>query len=450
MEPLGVHVALAAWIDQRRSYDGFAVVPASPVQFTPTAVLPLLATLDASREAELVRMANLVPRKGAVAEPFGPGAPLWEQMSAVLDRMAFARRALTDAEANELDAARRVLYVTDKDGLHTSAQYNAYLEMSSVVQSLQDAGAAVEVQQAALGDWLVLGFKNEVEHALADLTRLASRSSVVEAMSCRAQLDETALLSAGEISYAPTSFYPLSAANCATWTIAEATFAELADCAAKAFPGAPVMVASASAAKCRFAYTMIETLRPWPFAQLLKRDDWRLPGGELVSGGDGINGSIPAYVQTVYAATIIGLTAAPPPRPRWQLGPFPPFKPPFHGSPLRVVSPARTAVLGAGNSGGVVAGRTAQLVPAGSAAFGGISMRHRDPALVQRFQIPLDRSEWLARLAIARTVDGGTLTPEPTPAEPGVADLAAGAGVVGFGCVTVPVSPRPNDQYQWQ
>jgi hypothetical protein len=84
--------------------------------------------------------------------------------------------------------------------------------MRSVVQALQDSGAAAEVQQAALSDWLILGFKNLVEQALADVLRLASRSSVVEAMSCRMQLDETMLLSAGDISYAPTSFYPLSAA----------------------------------------------------------------------------------------------------------------------------------------------------------------------------------------------------------------------------------------------
>ncbi|MFJ8629572.1 hypothetical protein [Streptomyces sp. NPDC093568] len=443
-------MALTAWMDQRRAYDGFAVVPAAPVQFTPTAILPLSTTLDAGREAELVRMANLVPRKGRPAEPFGPAAPLWEQMAAVLDRMDFARRALTDSEAAELDAARQVLYVTDKDGIHTSAQYNAYLEMSAVVQSLQDAGASVEVQQAALSDWLVLGYKNEVEQALVDLTRLASRSSVVEAASCRAQLHETALLSAGDISYAPTSFYPLSAANCATWTIAEATFAELADCAAKAFPGTPVMAPSASAAKCRFAYAMIETLRPWPFAQLLKRDDWRLPDGELVSGGDGINGSIPAYVQTIYAASVIGLASTPPPRPRWRLGPFTPAKPPVRGIPHRVLPPPWTTVQGGGNAGGVVPGRTAQLVLPRTAALGGITMRYRDPALVQRFQIPLDRSEWLARLAIARSVGEGAPAPDPEPAESSVADLAAGARVVGFGCVTVPVSPRPNDQYQWQ
>jgi hypothetical protein len=449
VEPLGVHVALTAWIDQQRSYDGFAAVPATPVSFTPTAILPLYASFDASREAELVRMANLIPRKGAVAEPFGPGAPLWEQVSAVLDRMTFARRALTDAEAAELDAARRVLYVTDEDGLHTSPQFNAYLEMRSVVQALQDGGATAEVQQAALSDWLVLGFKSDVEQALADLTRLASRSSVVEAMSCRAQLDESMLLSAGDISYAPTSFYPMSAANCATWTIAEVTFAELSDSAAKVFPQAPLTLGSASAAKCRFAYAMIETLRPWPFAQLLSRDDWRLPGGELVSSGDGSNGSIPAYVQTVYAATIIGLTAAPPPHPRWQIGPFSPLKPPFRGGPIRFTPQAKAAVLGAGNAGGVVAGRTAQLVPPASPAFGGITMRYRDPALLRRFQVPLDRSEWLARLAIAQTVAPQTPNPASTPAEPAVTDLSAGASVVGFGCVTVPVSPRPNEQYQW-
>ena len=453
MEPLGVHVAIAAWIDQHRSYDGFAAVPPTPVQLTPTAILPLIESQDAFRQAELVRMANLVPRKGKVAEPFGPSAPLWEQMSDVLDRMVFARRALTDAEAAALDAARTVLYVDDgANGLRPSPRFNSYLEMRSVLQALQDSGAAVEVQQAALSDWLTLGFKNEVEQALADVARLASRSSVVEAMSCRAQLDETVLLSAEDISYAPTSFYPMSAANAATWTIAEVTFDELSQCAARTFfPTSPVTLGSASAAKCRFAYTAIETLRPWPVAQLLSRDDWKLSAGEVVSGGDGVSGTIPAYVQTMYAATIIGLSATPPPRPRWPTGPFePPFRrvvPREVGTPgaPRIVRPA-DAPLGAGNAGGVLGGRVVLRPPAEVAPFGGIAQRSRDLALVRRFQVPLDRSEWLARLAIAQTgrpVTGGEHT------EPATVDLVGEANIVGFGCVTVPTSPRPNEQYQW-
>lgn len=438
-----MHVAIAAWIDQHRSYDGFAAVPTTPVQFTPTAILPLIESQDAFRQAELVRMANLVPRKGMVAEPFGPSAPLWEQMSAVIDRMAFARRALTDAEAASLDAARKVLYVDDgANGPRPSPQFNSYLEMRSVVQALQDSGAALEVLQAALSDWLTLGFKKEVEQALADVVRLASRSSVVEAMSCRAQLDETMLLSAGDITYAPTSFYPLSAANAATWTVAEVTFAELSEYGARTFPAAPVTLGSASAAKCRFAYAAIETLRPWPVAQLLSRDDWKLSAGDLVSSGDGVNGTIPAYVQTMYAATIIGLSATPPPRPRWTTGSF---EPPFRSGQLRFNLPRTVVPKGVGVTVAPQNARPAEVPP-----FGGMAQRSRDLALVRRFQVPLNRSEWLARLAIAQTgrpVTGDELT--PTPGEPAPVDLAGGANIVGFGCVTVPTSPHPNEQYQW-
>jgi hypothetical protein len=466
MEPLGVHVAIAAWIDQHRAYDGFAAVPATPVQFTPTAILPLIESQDAFRQAELVRMANLVPRKGKVAEPFGPSAPLWEHMSDVLDRMVFARRALTDAEAAALDGARKVLYVDDgANRLRPSPQFNSYLEMRSVVQALQDSGAAAELQQAALSDWLTLGFKNEVEQALADVTRLASRSSVVEAMSCRAQLEETMLLSAGDISYAPTSFYPLSAANAATWTLAEVTLDELSEGAARTFPASPVTLGSASAAKCRFAYTAIDTLRPWSLAQLLSRDDWKLSAGELVSDGDGVNGTIPAYVQTIYAATIIGLSATPPPRPRWPTGSLEPlvrsgelrFNPSRRVVPKGIGTPVAPqnakpadAPLGAGNAGGVLAGRVVLQPSAEVPPFGGMAQRSRDLALVRRFQVPLNRSEWLARLAIAQT--GRPVTdgePSPAPGEPATVDLSAGANIVGFGCVPVPPAPRPNEQYQW-
>jgi hypothetical protein len=462
VEPLGVHVAVAAWIDQRRAYDGFAVAPATAVPFTPAAILPLVDQ-DPLRLAELALMANLVPRKGEVAQPFGPGPPLWVQMSDVLDRMVFARRALTDPEAAELAAARAVLYVGDAHGLRPSSQFVAYLEMRSVVQDLQESGAAVDLQEAALSDWLTLGSKNEVEQALADTIRLASRSSVVEAMSCRAQLDATMLLSAGDISYAPTSFYPMSAADVGTWTVAEVDLAELSDCAARAFPAAPVTLGSASAGKCRFAYTAIEALRPWPVAPLLARDDWRLSTGEQASCGDGVNGTVPAYVQTVYAATMIGLSGTPRPRPRWPTGPF---RPPIgitgpRPDPSRRIGPerprARTAPLpavpmraplGAGNGGGVIAGGVVRRPLVEIAPLGGLTRRPRDIALVRRFRVPLDRSEWLARLVIAQTgrpVEGDGRA----PADPAAVDLVGGARIVGFGCVTIPTAPRPNEQYQW-
>ena len=467
MQPLGVHVALAAWIDQFRGYDGFSVVPAIPVPFSPSGVLPFVESQDAFREAELVRMANLLPRKGDVAEPFGPGAPLWERVSDVLDRMIFARRALTDAETAALDAARKLLYVDDEhNGLRPSPQFSAYLEMRAVVQALQDSGAAADVQQTALADWLVLGFKREVERALAELARLAARSSVVEAMSCRAQLDETRLLSAGDISYAPTSFYPMSTANAATWTVAEVTFAELSECASRAFPASHLTLGSVSAAKCRFAYAAIETLRPWPFAQVLSHDDWKLSAGEPVSAGDGVNGMIPAYVQTLYAATMIGVSDTPPPRPRWPPRPFqPPLRignlpltpprqvlPKSAGGvpPVRLPAKPEDVSLGVGIADGVRATPVVLNAPAEISSFTGIAPRSRDLALIRRFQPSLDRPEWLARLAIAQA---GRRIPDgeqaPASGEPAAADLAAGASIVGFGCVTVPTAPHPNEQYQW-
>ncbi|ONH61767.1 hypothetical protein CcI49_06310 [Frankia sp. CcI49] len=412
-------------------------------------------------------MANLVPRKGKIAEPFGPSAPLWERVLGVIDRMVFAARALTDAEAAALDAAQKVLYVDDgANGRRPSSRFTYYLEMRSVVQDLQNSGAAVEVLQAALTDWIVLGFKSEVEQAIADVSRLSSRSSVVDAMSCRAQLDETMLLSAGDLSYAPTSFYPLSAADSATWTIVEVAFAELSECAAQTFPAAPVTFGSASAGKLRFAYAAIETLRPWPVMQLLSRDDWRLPDEEMVSGGDGVNGDIPAYVQTMYAASIVGFNATPRPRPRWPPGTS---KLSFRDSrsrlswfdPVASNGAGRTAVarptvrpadapLGAGNGGGVVVGRASLPAVAQVLPFSGAVLRTRDPELVQRFRVPLDRSEWLARLAIARaerpaTGDEGRPAQEAPPA----IDIAGGANIVGFGCIAVPSSPHPNEQYEW-
>lgn len=443
-------MAIAAWIDQRRAYEGFAVVPAIPVQLDPASILPLAQFHDEFRQAELVRMANLVPKKGKVAEPFGPSAPLWEQMLDVLDRMVFARRALTDPEAASLESARKVLYLDGGTG-GLSPRFGAYLEMRSVVQTLQDSGAAEEVQQAALSDWLTIGFKNEIEQALADVIRLAARSSVMEAMSCRAQLDDSRLLSAGDITYAPTSFYPFSAASAQTWAVAEVPLNELSSCAARTFPSSSVSFGSASAATCRFAFATIETLRPWPVAQLLSRDDWKLSTGERASFGDGIRGTVPAYVQTLYAASVIALGPTPAPWPRIPADQLPNPLPRL-GAPRRVATLPRIekrsdVPLGGDISNGVRTGpiTVGDLSPVVSL---GTVLRPRDMALARRFQTPLNRSEWLARLdnlqsgrpVLHGDEQGGGTAP---------IDLARGASVVGFGCVVVPASPQPNEQYQW-
>jgi hypothetical protein len=466
MEPLGVHIGIAAWIDRSRAYDGFAVAPPLPVPFTPKALLPLIESADEHRQAELARMANFLPRKGGVAEPFGPGAPLWTIVAALIDRMKFARRALTNLETDALEAARKVLYVDGGvSGLQPSPAFNAYLEMRSVVQALQVAGAPTEVQSQALADWLVLGFKNQVEHALAEVVRLGARSSVMDALSCRMQLDETMLLSAGDLSYAPTSFHPLSSADTATWTVAEVSLAELSSCGTHVFPTAVPTLGSTSATVCQFAYATIDTLRPWPFSALLERDDWQLAGGESVSTGDGVTGTIPAYVQTLYAASVLGISATTPPPPRLQVESF------------RLPSPPSPAWLARAPSGALPRGRLAlsETVPArrpteaapardegavmGSPGpepretprFGGLARIPLDPALLRRFQAPLGRSEWLRRLATAREAGAvvGTAGPEPSPPEPAPVDIASGAAVVGFGCSTVPPAPRPNPQYQW-
>ena len=413
-------------------------------------MLPLAQFEDEFRQAELVRIANLVPKKGKIAEPFGPGAPLWEQMLDVLDRMVFARRALTDPEAATLESARKVLYLDGGTG-GLSPRFRAYLEMRSVVQTLQESGAAVEVQQAALTDWLTLGFKNEIEQALADVIRLAARSSVVEAMSCRAQLDDSRLLSAGDITYAPTSFYPMSAASSQTWAIAEVPLDELSSCAARTFPSSSVTFGSASLARCRFAFSMIETVRPWPFAQLLSRDDWKLFTGENASLGDGVHGTIPAYVQTLYAASVIGLSATPTPSPRIPADQLQ-LALPRGGTPLRITALPRIAKrsdvsLGGDIADGVRAGQIAVRDPSPLASLGTVQ-RPRDMALVRRFQIPLNRSEWLARLDNLQSGRPVLHGDEPGGGTAPI-DLASGANIVGFGCVVVPASPQPNEQYQW-
>ncbi|MFB4269189.1 hypothetical protein [Nonomuraea sp. GTA35] len=413
-----MHVAIAAWIDARRSYHGFLSVPPRPLPIQPSLLDALVTRQNPAVEADFALMANFVPRRGRPAEPYGPARALWIVHRETLSSMQFALEPLTPQEAEALALARALLYPRDASGRPTiSEKLLAYREMKAVVDRLElDQRPAEEIEQA-YADWLALGFKSEVENALALLARLARRSSVDDAVRERGDLAEETLPRAGEVSFAPTYFAPLAAAQEATWARSGVPFSELRAAVPGELTGlGGTFLSSQAQGTCEFGYTVLELGRPWFSASLYEADDWRLAAGEIVSDGLGRAGLMPGYVQSVYVVgmQISGRKAV--------SGPSRPItvRPP--GNALKF---PRTGIVGGPRPR---PGRPPLVIGPQRQSW------RRSPVL--------RRADWIEQIdRIRRLTRSGT----PTPVPPAPSECL----IVGFGCVQLPSSPRPNPAYTW-
>ncbi|WP_405810433.1 hypothetical protein OG729_37015 [Streptomyces sp. NBC_00210] len=486
MIPDGLHVAVAAWIDAKRTYSGFLSVPTGPLAVTPGELEPVVTGVTTADElalaAEFAFLTNFVPRKGTPADPFGPRPTLWTVHRETLAEMRFAAQTLSAAEARELEQARAVLYTQDEDGRAApSAQFLAYQEMRAVVDQLEDRHSLPDVLQLAYADWLVLGHKLEVEAALAVLDRLARRSSRTDAALERAGLEDTLLSRSADLAFAPTYFAPLSATQEPTWTRVRVSYADLR----AAVPGdaaahARAFLSSTAEGYCEFGYAVLDVLRAWFSYRLYLADDWRMPEGQSVSTGSGTEGRIPAYPQSVYLARVLELSTP--------LGPAPaasatstPGVGTVIGRPLRLrgvggVLPRPVPVGGFGARGGVVGipaitARAAAALPAQTATTAGQlpaqtltpagpfpqpTTRPLGPPLSSP-RLPFQPADWRARLDRLQlrlrdrvgpdlrippaSSEGPVLEPAPACASPAL--------VVGFGCALLPPAPHPNETYVW-
>ncbi|GGS89297.1 hypothetical protein GCM10010176_036460 [Nonomuraea spiralis] len=426
MLPDGMHVAIAAWIDARRTYPGFLSVPPRPLPIQPSLLEALVTRQNPAVEADFALMANFVPRRGRPAEPYGPARALWIVHRETLAGMRFALEPLTPEEAAALARARALLYPPDASGRPAiSEKLLAYREMKAVVDRLElDRRPADEIEQA-YADWLVLGFKSEVESALALLARLARRSSVDDAVRERGDLAEEALPRAGEVSFAPTYFAPLAAVQEATWARNAVSFSELRAAVPGELTGlGGTFLSSQAEGTCEFGHTVLELGRPWFSASLYEADDWRLAPGEIVSDGFGGAGRMPGYVQSVYVVR---------PQAGGGKGVSGPSRPIVARPPVDGPAFPRPGVVG-GLRPGVMGGPLPRvdrppvvIGPPRPVSWGSPVLRRAD------WIEQIDRIRKLARL--------GTATPVPSaPSE---------CLVVGFGCAQLPSSPRPNPAYTW-
>lgn len=452
----GLHIGLAAWINAQRNSGSFAVYPASPV---PAALADLDSAKDASdiaKAAEFARLVNFVPRQGEVADVFSASTVLWDVHRETLGRMDFAAEPWTGAERAEYQAARDTLYKIDPDG--RPSPYSTlllYEEMKSAMQDLKDGGGSpVEVAQA-LANWIVIGFKLQVEDALEVIVRLSGRSSRNLAENERASLAPERLLVRGDLSFAPTYFAPISALARETWMEAKLSFDDIDSVVGSGPERAKWTAFRANrVGEVSFNYMVLRCLRPWYTAPLYRADDWKISGGDTrVSQGNGNEGLIPAYVDAVYLVSVKDVTTRPN-RPR-----TPPLRLPPLGdirvAPMPVVRPApgdipQPAIPFLRKAVGklrplaepLVLDQVQPTLQAGGALHLPIDDAHFTRARVGELR-RVSVVDVGQRVALAQLfLEGKPWFPPPAQVEPQIY-------VVGFGCEKIPFSPNPNLNYRW-
>lgn len=442
----GLHIGLAAWINQLRNTGSFAAYPALPIETALVDLATIQSVQDLARAAEFARLVNFVPRQGQVAAPFGDAGLLWRVHRDLLGQMDFATAPWTATELAEYRAARDILYTTDAAGLPgPSPRHLLYVELRNAYQDLVNSGGQPEEIAQALADWLVLGHKQAIEDAFEVIARLSRRSSRTRAQAEHLALNEdppgVGLRQHDDLPFAPTYFAPLSAIARHTWMEARVSFADLEQAVGTTAPESGWWRAFRAnrAGEVHFDYAALTCIRPWFSPALYGADDWKFANGAAASAGNGTDGPLPAYVDTVYLASVRNVTIAPKPsRPQIDphvlpraviLDPHPAVLAKLPRPTKAIVSPAlQTATLPAPRL------LATAVVPAHFTAsrlgnLERVSKFKRDQRLLVA-QASLNQIAWI---------------PPDTPATP----PPTATYVVGFGCEKLPFAPNPNPHYQW-
>jgi hypothetical protein len=450
----GLHIGLAAWINEQRSTGSFAVYPPSPIATELVDLEAVQDVTDLTKAAEFALLVNFVARQDQVADTFSSISPFWEVHRDILGRMDFATEPWTNAEKAQYEAARDILYTTDASGqLAPSQELHLYEEMKSAYQDLQKSGGSQAEIAQALANWMVMGYKQSVENALEAIVRLSSRSSRNQAENERALLEPSRLPIRGDgLPFAENYFAPISAIARETWMEATVSFEDLDAAVGNSPAGSRWRAYLANrAGEVLFNYAAISCLRPWYTPALYQADDWKLSaGGTLVSKGNGSDGLLPAYVDAVYLVSVKDVTvrAMPPPPPPW-----PPPRPRLGGLLTTGVAEARLAQPKSLDSAGpprkgVVAKATNTASGLMSAQLSGTILTSTasagrfsalNPGTVRR----LTAVDLTQRYMVAHEFLEGKIRPTVRPPE------APKIYVAGFGCIKIPLAPNPNVNYSW-
>ena len=451
----GLHIGLAAWINQQRNTGSFVVYPPSPIATELADLGTVKNATDLNKAAEFALLVNFIPRQGQVAQTFSSLSPLWEVHRDVLGGMDFAAEPWTSSEKAQYQAARATLYTTDASGhLAPSRELQLYEEMKSAYQDVQQVGGSETEIAEALANWLVLGYKQSVEDALETIVRLSSRSSRNQAESEKAVLEPSRLPVRGDgLAFAATYFAPISAIVRETWLEAKVTFEQLDTAVGNSPAGQQWKAYRANRnGEVLFNYAAVSCLRPWYTPSLYQRDDWKLSTeGTFVSKGNGAEGLLPAYVDAVYLVSVKDVTvrAMSPPPPGLPRSPWP--RPGMILNPVvaeaRLAQPKSLDSSGSPREGVVAKAVTTASNLALAQQSGTILRSTATAGSFTTLNLGLVRRVTAADLAQRYTVAHQVLEGQIQPSVP--APEAPQIYVSGFGCAKVPYAPNPNLSYTW-
>lgn len=469
----GLHIGLAAWINEQRSSGSFPAYPAMPVVTSLVDLGAISNIHDLAKAAEFARLVNFIPRLGQFADLFNASEILWQVHRDILNRMDFAAEPWTSAERAEYQAARDILYTSDSLGqLVPSAKLLFYEERKRAYRDLCDSdGDPADIAQA-MTDWMVLGYKQLIENALESIVRLSRRSSLYQAQEEAASLEPVRLLSYADINFAPTYFAPISAIARETWMEARVSFAELDRAVGNGQPSSKWKAYLANrSGEVLFDYAVINCIRPWYSPLLYQADDWKFHSNSItVSTGNGIHGLLPAYVDAVYLVSVKNITIAQRPKPNPQpvkpgvQQPVPTF--PVVAGALGQIRfpPSDVLAKSLGNTGlnmGVVATGVNKSMTAHMVSASSNSLAVENPGSQQKISIFSKQSVALnlenkkiklapIDLNFRYTVLQAYLQKIPLQIPPSTGEeIAYEIYVAGFGCMKTPAAPNPNPHYQW-
>jgi len=316
----GLHMGIAAWINDMRKFDHFLNCPAIPQALELVDLESIQSMQDIGKVAEFSQMTNYIPRQN---QPIDNTKKLWRKHREILQNMNFASEPWDTNERAEYDTAYNTLYDKDSTGFpDLSEKHKWYNDMRSAYEDVRYSEAnATEIDQA-FSNWAALGFKVEIEDAFETVSRLTLRSSINQAQTEGSSLEEPdgyALNHYGSTYYAPVHFSPLSAVAKETWMEAELSFDDLEKSVIKSSYNNQWKGFRANrSGKVKFSYVMLECSRPWFSDSIYASDDWKLDDPSLVSSGNGSDGLVPAYVNIVYLVSVkeLKITAKPKPKPR--------------------------------------------------------------------------------------------------------------------------------------
>jgi len=440
----GLHIGLASWINNLREVDEFYCCTAIPESINLSNLENIQNVQDIVNGAEFSKMANFVPKQGELIDR---SKKLWREHRRVLSKMEFATEPWNAEDRQQYDVAFSILYNIDRS---PSDKRILYDEMKISYDNVKSSGAdEVEVQKA-WSDWVVQGFKEEVENALLRINRLTNRSSVYQAQNENSSLTEPdglAFLHQGNTQFAPVYFTPISAVSKETWMEAEVSFNDL-DAATSNSPYKSQWKSyrGVRRGKITFKYVVLECLRPWFTQSLYETDDWKLDNNnDIVSAGNGKDGIVPAYVSSAYLCSVESIKVASTIndmyKPTYTKNRLLNSKQKLSSSALRINTKVRSisGVKSKGNSNSILSSKLRPKITLGT---GQLAIKYK----------PLNRG---GKLRILTTIDLNKRhllalqlldNPNVTINTNTTSNLNY---IVGFGCSKIPASPNPNQDYEW-